>query len=97
MKRIKEGIGSVIPVSLDFSKVLPSGQTLQAGSSITISDSNGVDTTSAMLASSALDTTKMTANIQAGAIGSHYFILFSAVTQVYTYQKKVELEVIAVT
>jgi hypothetical protein len=96
MKRLKEGTASVVPLSVDFSRLLPTGQTLQVTSSVAITDSFGNDTTSAMLSSTVLDSTKMTAIIQAGAIGIHYKVLFTAITQLYTYQKIVELEVVAV-
>jgi hypothetical protein len=96
MKRLKEGTASIIPLSVDFVNVLPSGQTLGVTSSVTITDSLGVDTTSAMLSSSSLDSTKMLAIIKAGSVGGHYNVLFTAITASYKFLKNVELEVVDV-
>jgi hypothetical protein len=96
MKRLKEGIESIIPLSVDFVKVIPTGQTLQAGSNVTITDSLDVDKTSEMLVESALDSTKMVATIQGGEVGKHYRVLFTAITEDFKWEKAVELEVVAV-
>jgi hypothetical protein len=93
MKRLKEGIASIIPLSVDFVKVLPSGQTLQNTSSVTIKDSLDVDKTSEMLVESVLDSTKIVATIQGGVVGKHYQVLFTAITQDFKWEKAVELEV----
>ena len=89
----KQGADSIIPASLSFVRLLPVGQTLQATSSITITE-GVVDRTSAMLVSTTLDSTKISGVIQGGTVGTSYVILFTAITQAYKFLKRVQLEVV---
>lgn len=96
MKRIKEGIASIVPVTLDFVKLLPSGQTIQNTSSISITTTLGEDKTAEMLQATTLSDTAMSASVKSGAIGQTYFVIFTAITQSYKWVKKVDLEIVEV-
>lgn len=85
--------GERLPCGVDFVKLLPAGETIQGGSTVTVKDSAGGDVTSAIKASHAVNGTQIAAVLQAGTAGQTYTVTFKAVTQNYVFEEEVVLEV----
>lgn len=82
-----------LPCGVDFVKVLPAGETIQGSSTVTVKDAAGTDVTSSIKATHAINGTQITAIVQAGTAGETYTVTFKAVTQNYTFEEEVILEV----
>jgi len=85
--------GEVVPVAMDFSNVLPTGETLQGTSDVKVYDADGVDKTSTMLTSKSVTSPKLNAIIKAGDSAKDYKITFIGITQNYRYEEDVTLKV----
>ncbi|TAK63648.1 MAG: hypothetical protein EPO24_04050 [Bacteroidetes bacterium] len=82
-----------IPLSLDFSAVLPTGETVQSSSTVKIVDPDGADVTATMLLDSSTDDSAVYAIITGGTGLLDYKVTFTALTQNYKFEEDIVLKV----
>ena len=84
----------VIPVTLNFRALLPTGETLQPASDVTALLIDGqIDATSDLVQSVAVNPESIVATIKNGDNGKKYKLTFTAVTQSYRFEEEVFLTV----
>jgi hypothetical protein len=83
-----------VPAGVDFSGVLPAGETIQEeGSDVTVVDSGGEDQTNDMLVLKVITTTRIDAVVKGGTSGGSYQVEFYAKTQKYLFEEDIDLQV----
>ncbi len=85
--------GEKVPVAMDFTAILPVGETLQGTSEVKVYDSEGTDVTATLLDIKTVVSPKLNAVIKAGTDGEDYKIKFIARTQNYIYEEDMTLKV----
>ena len=84
----------IIPVSVDFVDLLPTGQVLQGTSDVKVFDAKGTDKTADMMSSSTIGNTRIDAIVKAGTAGEAYNIIFTAITQIYKFEEIITLYIV---
>jgi hypothetical protein len=83
----------VTPVSMDFSLVLPTGQTIQESSVAKIYDDTGTEVTGDMLDDTSVASPKMIAVVKGGERLRSYKITYIAFTELYCFEEDVTIKI----
>ena len=83
----------ILPITLDLTDYIPTGETVQGTSSVVITDSAGQSQTTSMLQTTTISSPYITAVVKAGTGGSSYTVTFTIKTTNYTLEEEVKLVV----
>lgn len=75
----------IVPVTIDYTGALPSGETVSASSTVTAATSAGVDATSTVLTGQSNTTTHLSIVLKATSAG-YYLLTFTAITSPSAYK-----------
>lgn len=92
---VKKTSTEKIPFAINFKDVLPSGETILAGSSITAYDPSGTDVSSSIIHLSTISGTKVVAILKAGTPGTKYSLKTIGLTTNYQFEAYASLDIIA--